>query len=386
MASDGKDVIPSWDGSARTWRRYTREVAWFFRATPSHKRRYVATKLLSRLTGSARLLAMSWTDMALDDYDGTRTLLRRLSASPLVRQSLPNASAICSQYFDFKRRPGEPMTAFLVRESLGDAEFVESLVRLAEEKKGSSSETSDFGLPPKPHDDAGWEHDEWSHDDGGLGWFWQHDQDDVGVQTSPASAAAGPVGDSGSPVYQRVPRDSPPSRRSAGVQPSFFAEDKTEINELTFAGSFVLGVLRGFRILQAAGLTPDERRVILSSTRGSLEFEEITKALQTLWDEQFAGQRHQTHQAHFQESFVAERDEHEDQFWEDANYAEDWSYYDSSWDWPETYVAEQIPEEPQENPEDDAAIREAQQAEKVAESLAVEASVLGVRHSVPPQP
>ena len=168
MASDGKDVIPSWDGSARTWRRYTREVAWFFRATPSHKRRDVATKLLSRLTGSARLLAMSWTDMALDDYDGTRTLLRRLSASPLVRQSLPNASAICSQYFDFKRRPGEPMTAFLVRESLGYAEFVESLVRLAEEKKGSSSETSDFGLPPKPHDDAGWEYDEWSHDDGGT--------------------------------------------------------------------------------------------------------------------------------------------------------------------------------------------------------------------------
>ena len=273
-------MIPSWDGSARTWRRYTREVAWFFRATPSHKRRYVATKLLSRLTGSARLLAMSWTDMALDDYDGTRTLLRRLSASPLVRQSLPNASAICSQYFDFKRRPGEPMTAFLVRESLGYAEFVESLVRLAEEKKGSSSETSDFGLPPKPHDDAGWEYDEWSHDDGGLGWFWQHDQDDVGVQTSPASAAAGPAGDSGSPAYQRVPRDSPPSRRSAGVQPSFFAEDKTEINELTFADSFVLGVLRGFRLLQAAGLTPDERRVILSSTRGSLEFEEITKALQ----------------------------------------------------------------------------------------------------------
>ena len=91
MASDGKDMIPSRDGSARTWRRYTREVAWFFRATPSHKQRYVATKLLSRLTGSARLLAMSWTEMALDDYDGTRTLLRRLSAGPLVWQSLPNA-------------------------------------------------------------------------------------------------------------------------------------------------------------------------------------------------------------------------------------------------------------------------------------------------------
>ena len=294
--------------------------------------------------------------MALDDHDGTRTLLRRLSASALVRQSLPNASAICPQYFDFKRRPGEATTAFLVRESLGYAEFVESLVRLAEEKKGSSSETSDFGLLPRPSDDSGWEYDEWSHDDGGLGWFGQREQDDAGVQASPASAAAGARG---SPVYQRVPRDSPHSRRSVGVQPSFFAEDKMEVNELTFADSFFLGVLRGFGILQAAGLTPDERRVILSSTRGSLEFEEISKALQTLWDEQFSGRRHQVHQAHFQESYTAERDEFEDPFWEDAHYAEDWSYYDSSRDWPDTYVAEQIPQESQEAPEEDAALRAA---------------------------
>ena len=62
------------------------------------------------------------------------------------------------------------MTALPVRESLGYAEFDEPLVLLAEEKKGSSSETSDFGLPPKPHDDTGWEYD-WSHDDGGLVGF-----------------------------------------------------------------------------------------------------------------------------------------------------------------------------------------------------------------------
>ena len=51
------------------------------------------------------------------------------------------------------------MTALPVRESLGYAEFDEPLVLLAEEKKGSSSETYDFGLQPKPHDDTGWEYD-----------------------------------------------------------------------------------------------------------------------------------------------------------------------------------------------------------------------------------
>ena len=72
---DGNPTIPSWDGLPRTWRKYTREVSWFFRATPVAKRRHVATKLLSRLTGPARLLAMSWSDMSLDDYGNAWPLL-----------------------------------------------------------------------------------------------------------------------------------------------------------------------------------------------------------------------------------------------------------------------------------------------------------------------
>ena len=152
MADKDAFSVPSWDGSAKSWRRYTREVSWYFRATPISKRRYVATKLLSRLTGPARLLAMSWSDMALDEYDGTKVLLQRLAASPLVRRSIPNASAICGQYFGFQRKPHEAMTSFLVREALGYSEFVEALVRLAEEKRGVKQEDKDFGLPPEEPD------------------------------------------------------------------------------------------------------------------------------------------------------------------------------------------------------------------------------------------
>ena len=63
--------VPTWDGSSRTWRRYSREVAWFVRATPIHKRRYCGTKLVSRLTGPARLLAMSWPTADFDHQGGT---------------------------------------------------------------------------------------------------------------------------------------------------------------------------------------------------------------------------------------------------------------------------------------------------------------------------
>ena len=111
--------IPAWDGRAQTWRRYTKEVVWYVRSTPIHKRQYCATRLLSRLTGPARLLAMSWVDLNLDHPDGVRELLQRLAASPLVRQSLPNAAAICQQYFQFHRKPSESIQSFLVREALG---------------------------------------------------------------------------------------------------------------------------------------------------------------------------------------------------------------------------------------------------------------------------
>ena len=52
--------VPSWDGSSRTWRRYCKEVAWYMSGTKANQRQYAAAKLITRLTGAARLLSMSW--------------------------------------------------------------------------------------------------------------------------------------------------------------------------------------------------------------------------------------------------------------------------------------------------------------------------------------
>ncbi len=88
--------------------------------------------------------------MDFDNKDGTKELLRRLAGSPLVRRSLPNAAAICQQYFAFKRYPNEQMHAFLVQESLGYQEFVEAIIRLWEDKEGIQQPDKDFGLPDDP--------------------------------------------------------------------------------------------------------------------------------------------------------------------------------------------------------------------------------------------
>lgn len=73
-----KEILPSWDGSARSWRRYTREVCWFVRGTAVEKRRYCATKLVFKLRGPARLLAMSWTTAGFDHTNRTHDFLQRL--------------------------------------------------------------------------------------------------------------------------------------------------------------------------------------------------------------------------------------------------------------------------------------------------------------------
>ena len=106
----------------------------------------------------------------------------------------------------------------------------------------------------------------------------------------------------------------------------------------------------------------------LPPRKGSLEFEVVTKALQTLWDEQLLGRRGGwTSKGH--EAMVHDAE------WEHP----DWLEADDSWDtwddWADetwNYAAEDFtpPDLPE---EDDEAIKEAQKAEKIAEGLAVEA-------------
>ena len=125
---------------------------------------------------------MSWPLAAFDNNNGTRDLLRKLASSPLVRQSLPNTAAICQQYFQFRRLPGESMSAFLIRETLGYAEFSEALCRLHEEQQGISQEQKDFGIPP------GEDEDEYYDDS----WWWQdwYEQEAPAEEDAPATEIA----------------------------------------------------------------------------------------------------------------------------------------------------------------------------------------------------
>ena len=112
---------------------------WYVLGTKKSNRAFLAPRLIAKLTGPARLLAMSWNQIDFKGKNGVQTLLKRLAASPLVRKNLPNTSAILNQYFQYKRYPQESIANFLVRESLYYEEFVESLMALMDEQQGGTA-------------------------------------------------------------------------------------------------------------------------------------------------------------------------------------------------------------------------------------------------------
>ena len=260
--ADSRDVsnVPTWDGSARSWRRYTREVAWFVQSTPTYKRRYCASKLMGKLSGPARLLAMSWPQLIFDATDGTKKLLQRLAASPLVRKSLPNAAAICQQYFSFRRGQQESMGNFLVRETLVHEEFVEALIRLHEEQLGITQDSRDFGLPPDEPEDT-WENPWW----GSTGDYEPEDGGDLAEGDDPPGAERPAEGEAaqvdGDAAEPRGATGSSPSHRNMEIAQTPVMPATTApkaIDEMSVADSFIMGVLRGWRLLQAAGLSAEE--------------------------------------------------------------------------------------------------------------------------------
>ena len=396
MDSRDSGHIPAWDGQAKTWRRYTREVSWFVQATPVHKRRHVATKLIARLSGPARLLAMYWSQIQLDCQDGTLRLLQRLAASPLVRRNLPNTAAIMAQYFKFRRHHGEDIATFLVRETLVHEEFTEALSRLAQEQKGISEDQRDFGLPPVIEEDEWW--------DGWDGWDYEVPERDG--DPSEADAPAEPAGDAppregggqarspAEPVQPRATTGSSPSHatpapsRSAptATLPTLPAtwEDGAGVDEtgMSLADSFILGVLRGWRLLQAASLNHEEKRDILTATSNSLDYHAVARALQTLWDDQMFIPRKGNHHSQYNNNMY-----HDVAYVEDDDWSDDWSswashdWWDAAWteDWSHhsendtDNVVDDAMEAHALTPEEQEHVNETMRAEKIAEQLAAEA-------------
>ena len=203
-----------------------------------------------------------------------------------------------------------------------------------------------------------------------------------GPSDRPGETAHGPLGATGSsPSHHAVPESVTAPGRPASQPGIETLQHVKAIDELTVADSFIVGVLRGWRLLQAAGLTAEEKRDILSTTRNSLDYEVVSQALQGLWDDQLLGQRYSGGGSSGNyltaiDTFAAYHPEDEWSYgenpWWDDFYGYTAEYDDSDW-WfdNEDYNIQAATNEAL--PEEDEALREAQAAEKAAEGLALEA-------------
>ena len=232
-------TIPSWDGAAKGWRRYCKEVAWYTSGTKRPERRYLATRLIPQLTGSARLLAMSWNQGEFDQEKGVLVFLQKLAKSPLVRKTIPNAAAIMTQYFGFKRFKGEPISSFLVRELLGFEEFSEALLTLKEERAGIDPARRDFGLPDLSDPTSG------KGDGYGKGQQWQWRQHEPWWEDQDAAydEAEAEVGEEDTVPMQDGKYDEVPQRSIASSSPPPQEEPLMAPAEHSEIDSFILDVL-----------------------------------------------------------------------------------------------------------------------------------------------
>ena len=316
-ANDGKQPsIPTWDGQPTGWRRYVKEVNWLVRGTKSSERTLLASRLLPKLTGPARLLAMSWPPQLFDNSNGVQVLLDMLGSSPLVRKPLGNASATLDRYFTFSRTASETIGAFLVREILAYEEFVEALRRLREEETGKS-QVRDYGLPPTTsttHEEAwpGWIRD-------ATGYWTRTDEETIPTDDGDDVPAERPQPPE---AAEYVPLRAHSSRTPSVASHATQEKDSFELGE---GELWVLNILRGYRLLKAASLHPDERRDVLAATQNKLDYAAVSSALQTLWED-----LHKTHHGH-NTAYAVQQEvlDHDDSTtgWGDSS----WAYYTSDY-------------------------------------------------------
>lgn len=277
--------------------------------------------------------------------------------------------------------------SWFVRDYKGFEEFQEALLQLKEERDGVDPASRDFDLPDlSPSGGSrssqgdqmawrGWQRaapEDWA--DNGEEEEPPVVDGDLGPQPSPKRSATQP-----SPkrsAGRREPSDGPP--------PGF--EDHDPRGSLGPMDTFILDVLRGWRLLVAASLSQEEWRDVLATTGNKLDYLNISDALQTLWDEQLSSSRASFPGGSSQfSSYMMESPPQWNQFavWQENDWYDDWNsgqwndaswheasenWYDGSTPVDDGVVAAAVTEEERNDPD----MIEAVEAEKAAESLALE--------------
>ena len=307
-------LVPTWDGKPETFSHFICEVKWSLSASKREERPLLCAKIIRKAlqTGQPTLVQLMYK-LEPSDFQteaDIKKLIRYLEQCPLNRQALPDAgNKIGGYYRRLRRRNGETVPAFLVREDRIHDEMLRALQRLLREKsldfdtyEVTMDELRGFcGFKPGqslyfPNGEPDGDDEDAAEETGSQ----KSSSKTQSRRTATPPQQGRPFSDfsSGSPSGSR--QSTPRRRQDRGVGSSNastaeaapIAEGKDLLQRLMEKGLIplaALDVIRGWMVLEMSTQTDEDRRLIRAATRNRLGYTDIKQALLAMYEEKAHG-------------------------------------------------------------------------------------------------
>ena len=231
--------VPSWNGDPATFESFAQNCRWYEMGLKPTERSLAASRVWQRLDGAAKSVVRHLAPTDFDSATGLTKLLDILRASPLQQLPIPDSFGRLEKWSSLRRGPQESIPQLLVREEERFVELQQALKRARAERVKTAATSTSIGperemTPP--------------------------------ISPSRSPGAGLPVPSRGE--VQAEPMDAAGAGSTLTIEKDFFSDE-----------------LRGYRLLKAArlGTRTQERQHILTLTANSTRFEEVRRALRTLY-------------------------------------------------------------------------------------------------------
>eukprot|EP00435_Cladocopium_sp_Y103_P013825 s669_g3.t1 len=244
------DNVPVWSGDASEFEAYVTACKWYAKATKENERPLVVARLWGKLKGAAKSVVRHLEPDDFESKDGLELFLQILRDSPLQQLPIPDSFSRLERWNQLRRHDRETISELLVRE---EEHFTELLQALGRARTDRSVVRAPPGLKSRPSSPAR--------------------EPQRGPPSTPSRSVIGQAADDpGSPSSPKASGAQAKTSTATGISPEgtndFFSDE-----------------LRGYRLLKAARLTYHERQNVLVQTADSTHFQDVRRALRTLFSE-----------------------------------------------------------------------------------------------------
>ena len=129
--------VPVWNVDILTPRDYETAALWFRAGLKPGEQERAVARLWANLQGPAKEVVRMCKPQDFEDARGVERLLRILRDSPLALMPVPDAYKKIQAYDEIRRRPGEVIGDYIVREQRAFREMLRRVRNSRKEKPGA---------------------------------------------------------------------------------------------------------------------------------------------------------------------------------------------------------------------------------------------------------